>query len=213
MNAYAVAYTDPGSGHKFMYFGLERNANAGDANVAFWFLGGSASCPAAGGSFTGTHQNGDLLIVSAFTNGGSVSTINAYEWQNGALNTTPAATGGDCRDGTLTGDPTCATSNTAALTNIPWQTENKTDGVGHTLQSGEFFEGGIDLSAPSVDLANKCFNTFIPDTRSSQSLTASLYDFALGSLGECSSSIVTTPKASDGTSAPPTSIGTAGSVD
>jgi hypothetical protein len=213
MNAYAVAYTDPSSGHKFMFFALERNANAGDANVAFWFLGGSASCPAAGGSFTGTHQDGDLLVVSAFTNGGSVSTINAYEWQNGALNTTPVAAGGDCRDTTLTGDPTCAVSNTTALTGIPWQTMNKTDGVGHTLQSGEFFEGGIDLSAPSVGLANKCFNTFIPDTRSSQSLTATLYDFALGSLGECSSSIVTTPKASDGTSAPPTSIGTAGSVD
>jgi hypothetical protein len=207
MNAYAVAYTDPNSGHKFMFFGLERNANAGDANVAFWFLQGSASCPAAGGSFTGSHHNGDLLIVSAFTNGGSVSTIDAYEWQNGALNTTPVAHGQDCRTTTVSGDPTCATANTGTLSNIPWLTENKTDGVGHTLESGEFFEGGIDLSAPSVNLANNCFNAFIPDTRSSQSLTATLYDYAIGQLGECSSSTATSPvDATDHTKAPATQI-------
>jgi hypothetical protein len=208
MNAYATAYTAPGAGgHKFLYFAMERNANAGDANVAFWFLqGGNISCPAAGGSFTGTHHNGDLLIVSAFTNGGSVSTIDEYEWQNGALNTTPVAHGQDCRDATATNDPTCATSNTGTL-NTPWLTENKADGVGHTLQTGEFFEGGIDLSAPSVNLASACFNTFVPDTRSSQSLTASLYDFAIGQLGECSSTTATTPvDATDNTKAPATSI-------
>jgi hypothetical protein len=207
MNAYATAYTSPGAnGHKFMFFALERNANAGDANVAFWFLQGGASCPAAGGSFSGSHHNGDLLIVSAFTNGGSVSTINAYEWQNGALNTTPVANGGDCSSTTLTADPTCATSNTSAISNIPWLTENKADGVGHTLQSGEFFEGGIDLSAPSVNLANNCFNTFVPDTRSSQSLTATLYDYALGQLGECTSTTTTTPVSATDDNPPATSI-------
>jgi hypothetical protein len=203
MNAYATAYTDPNSGHKFLFFGLERNANAGDANVAFWFLQGSASCPAAGGSFTGSHHNGDLLIVSAFTNGGSVSTIDEYEWQNGALNTTPVAHGQDCTSGSANNDPTCATSNTQALSNIPWLTENKADGVGHSLQTGEFFEGGIDLSAPSVNLANNCFNTFIPDTRSSQSLTATLYDFAIGQLGECTSTTSTLPVDATDTSQPP----------
>jgi hypothetical protein len=196
MNAYAAAYTDPNTGHKFFFFALERNANAGDANVAFWFLQGTATCPAAGGSFVGNHHNGDLLIVSAFTNGGSVSVINAYEWSggaNGSLNTTPVATGADCRTPSASNDPICATANNATLTNIPWLTENKSDGVGHTLQSGEFFEGGVDLSAPSVHLADNCFNTFIPDTRSSQSLTATLYDYALGNLGNCTSTTTTLP--------------------
>ena len=206
MNAYAAAYTAPGAnGHKFMFFALERNSNVGDANVAFWFLQGSASCPAAGGSFTGTHHNGDLLIVSAFTNGGAVSTINAYEWQNGALNTTPVANGGDCKSTTLTADPTCATSNTSGISSIPWLTENKDDGVGHSLRTSEFFEGGIDLSAPSVNLANNCFNTFVPDTRSSQSLTATLYDYALGQLGECTSTTSTLPVDATDTSQTPAS--------
>jgi hypothetical protein len=206
MNAYSAAYTDPTSGDKIVYFALERNANTGDANVAFWFLQGGLSCPSAGGSFAGDHRDGDLLIVSAFTNGGSVSTINAYRWNggaNGALGTTPVATGGDCKDTAKSGDPTCATSNTGTLSSIPWPTENKTDGVGHTLRTSEFFEGGIDLS--TLGLGNTCFNTFLADTRSSQSLTATLYDFSVGNLGECTSTTTTTPVDATDTSQPPAS--------
>ena len=213
MNAYAVAYTDPVTKDQILYFALERNANTGDANVAFWFLQGSASCTGST-NFTGDHQDGDLLIVSAFTKGGNVSTVDAYKWQggaNGSLNTVPVAHGVDCRDSvhTTLNDPECAAANTSAIT-TQWTTENKTDGVGHTLQSGEFFEGGINLT--DSGLAGKCFNTFIADTRSSQSLTATLYDFAVGSLGECTSSITTTPKNGDGTAGPATSIGTSASV-
>src|SRR5436190_9677251 len=67
MNAYAVAYTDPATQEQILYFALERNANTGDANVAFWFLQGDASCTGSN-SWTGTHSDGDILIVSAFTN-------------------------------------------------------------------------------------------------------------------------------------------------
>src|SRR5262249_135603 len=35
--------------------------------------------------------------------------------------------------------------------------------------------------------------TFMADTRSSQSLTATLFDYSLGTLGECTSTTVTTP--------------------
>ena len=37
MNSYATAYT-AANGDQILYFALERNANTGDANVAFWFL-------------------------------------------------------------------------------------------------------------------------------------------------------------------------------
>jgi Prealbumin-like fold domain len=194
MNAYAALYTNPSDGHKILYFSLERNANTGDANVAFWFLQGKAGCTGTN-SFTGDHHDGDLLIVSAFTNGGVVSTIDAYKWvggANGSLNTTPVAHGVDCKNAQASADPTCATSNTAAIT-TPWLTDNKTDGVGHTLETSEFFEGGLDLSAPGINLGNDCFNTFLADTRSSQSLTATLYDFALGNLGGCTATVTTAP--------------------
>jgi hypothetical protein len=204
MNAYAASFTDPSTSHKIMYFALERNTNTGDGNVGFWFLQSSASCAAASGNapFVGHHTDGDLLIVSAFTKGGGVSGINAYRWNGddatGSLGTNPIGSGGDCQGATGL-DAICATTNGSAPPNLngpittPWLTSNKADGVGHTLQASEFFEGGVDLTTEHLD--TECFQTFIGDTRSSQSLTATLFDFAGGTLGSCSSGVVTTPSA------------------
>ncbi|HWC85510.1 MAG TPA: hypothetical protein VG388_03155 [Solirubrobacteraceae bacterium] len=205
MNAYAAAYVDPGSGDHILYFGLERNGNAGDENVAFWFLQKPASCSSAKGAvdFTGAHSDGDLLIVSAFTKGGSVSTINAYRWNGGAdgsLGTTPIGSGGDCTTAPA-GAAICARANDAVIT-TPWLTANDATHteIGNTLQPGEFFEGGIDVDQ-FPQLSGKCFNDFLGDTRSSQSLTATLFDFANGQIGECTSSTTTHPVAADGTTA------------
>ena len=83
--------------------------NNGDANVGFWFLQDpTVGCtaidpPGTGGgstaSFTGDHVDGDLLVVSEFTNGGVVNAINVYQWDGdagGALNTMPIASAADC---------------------------------------------------------------------------------------------------------------------
>ena len=215
MNAYAASYTDP-SGDQMIYFGLERNTNTGDANVAFWFLQDAVGCQTAGPSttFTGQHKDGDLLIVSAFSKGGNVSTISVYKWNRpgnpvgvpGTLGTTPVASGVDCRAGTTgTGDIACAAANTTAngtagTITIPWLTSNFKDGVGHALRTGEFFEGGLNLT--DANLAGHCFNTFIGDTRSSTSLTSTLFDYAGGQLGECDSKTVTTPSVDGSTQIP-----------
>jgi hypothetical protein len=195
MNAYSAAYTDPGTGDQILYFSLERNSNAGDGNVGFWFLQDSnvaCSSPTTTTAFTGSHVDGDLLIVSAFTNGGAVSTIDVYRWNggaNGSLGTTPVAHGVDCKN-TAGGDAACATVNTGTIS-TPWLTANTKDGPGHTLRTSEFFEGGLNLT--QSNLAGKCFNTFLADTRSSQSLTATLFDETEGTLGECTSTTTTTP--------------------
>ena len=197
MNAYAAAYVDPATGNHILYFGLERNGNAGDENVAFWFLQNPASCSSAKGNvdFTGAHSDGDLLIVSAFTKGGTVSTINAYRWNggaNGSLGTTPVGSGGDCSTAPA-GAAICARANSAVIS-TPWLTANdatRTE-LGNTLQAGEFYEGGINVDA-FPQLSGKCFNDFLGDTRSSQSLTATLFDFAGGRIGECTSSTATHP--------------------
>jgi hypothetical protein len=206
MNAYAAEYVDPATGDEILYFALERNTNTGDANVGFWFLQDEVSCESAGGSeaFSGDHTDGDLLIVSAFTKGGTVSTIDVYRWNGGAtgsLGTTPVAHGADCRT-TGVGDTACATANTAAIT-TPWLTANFKDGVGHTLQTAEFFEGGVNLT--EANLGGKCFNTFLGDTRSSQSLTATLFDYASGQLGECVPEMVT-QASTNGTVTPGTAV-------
>jgi hypothetical protein len=203
MNAYALAYTDPTTKHELLYFGMEKNKDNGDNNVAFWFLQSGANCVSPGGNtpWTGTHTDGDILVVSEFTNGGGVSTITAYRWNggaNGSLGKTAVANGGDCKTNTG-GDSICATTNagTQPITGTiqtPWLTANSDDGVGHQLRATEFFEGGIDLT--DTQLGGKCFNTFVGDTRSSQSLTATLFDYARGELGECAATVKTTPSLS-----------------
>jgi hypothetical protein len=196
MNAYAVAYTD--GEDEYMYFALERNTNTGDANVGFWFLQDAVGCESTGGAadFTGGHRDGDVLVVSAFSGGGTVSTINVYRWDGddvtGSLNPVPIGSGVDCRAvTTLPGDNACAAANTADIT-TPWLTSNFKDKVGNKLRTAEFFEGGINLT--NLDLGGQCFSSFLGDTRSSTSLTATLFDYAGGTVGQCDSTIVTTPK-------------------
>jgi hypothetical protein len=216
MNAYAAEYVDPVSGDEILYFGLERNVNTGDANVGFWFLQDAVACETEGAAvtFTGNHTDGDLLIVSAFSNGGTVSTINVYRWNGGAdgsLGAIPVASGVDCRDVTVTlNDLACGTANMAPIT-TPWLTAAKTT-VGNSLPTAQFFEGGLNLT--DANLAGKCFNTFMGDTRSSTSLTATLFDYSLGVLGDCESGILTTPQTGAGADiTAPLSIGTAARVE
>jgi hypothetical protein len=241
MNAYTVAYEDA-TGDELLYFALERNTNTGTANVGFWFLQDAVGCESTGGAvtFSGEHKDGDVLVVSEFTNGGVVSTIQVYRWDRnnghadcaldpvgpdcvinpagvpGFLNPTAIGTGVDCRSGsTLPGDPACGASNrttngTGGTITTPWLTSNKQDGVAHSLRTSEFFEGGINLTTLNLDGA--CFSSFLGDTRSSTSLTATLFDFAGGTTGSCGSGITTTPQAGDGGDIPAT-IGTDARVD
>jgi hypothetical protein len=215
MNAYAVSYIVPSgvdAGDRILYFALEKNVDNGNNNVGFWFLKSDADCSSASGTapFTGSHADGDVLIVSAFTNGGGVSSITAYRWTGGAtgcIDSTPAtancdglpiASGGDCK-ANLGGDSICATTNSGpteendAIT-TKWPTANGST-VGTTVVPPDFFEGGINLNEAfeTSGGAPRCFNTFIADTRSSQSLTATLFDYARGTLGECTVSMTTAP--------------------
>ncbi len=201
MNAYATAFTAP-NGDQILYFAQERNANDGDANVGFWFLQDpTVNCSSPGGAttFSGAHQDGDLFIVSSFTKGGNVSTIDVYRWNGndvtGSLGTTSVAHGVDCKS-TAGGDTACATVNgttngVGGTITTPWLTANKDDGAGHSLRTAEFFEGGLNLT--QSNLGDRCFNTFVSNTRSSQQLSATIFDFAGASIGECTSKTTTTP--------------------
>ena len=58
-----------------------------------------------------THTNGDLLIVSDFSNGGGVSTINVYKWPNGALAFLAGGDGVKCGAALADKDPFCGIVN------------------------------------------------------------------------------------------------------
>lgn len=178
-NAYAAAYNV--NGHLVIYFGLDRLSNSGSAQVGFWFLKNSISLDGDGTSgggdgFIGVHANGDILVQSNFSNGGVLSTVTVFKWQDGNL--VQIATGGDCIPG-VGGDAVCATVNQDAdpSTNVaPWPYSPKpNEGAAGFFPHGTFFEGGIDLTA--LGLTDFCFSTFLAETRSSTPFDSVLKDF------------------------------------
>jgi uncharacterized repeat protein (TIGR01451 family) len=190
LDAYAAVYEQ--SGDTWVYFGADRFDGSGDAQIGFWFFQDDIGL--SGGDFTGQHTDGDVLILSDFTNGGGVDLICVYEWnppgtdaisgtdcdEGGGDNLTLVAAGADCdvSDGQF---DICAVVNSGVAT-APWTFLNK---AGQSnFAAGEFYEGGINLS----DMFGgnpPCFGTFLAETRSSQETDAQLKDFALGSLDTC----------------------------
>jgi hypothetical protein len=86
----------------------------------------------------------------------------------------------------------CASVNNFDGAAVPWLYKNKSGqtSFGH----GEFYEGGLNLNF--LGLQNECFSSFLAETRSSQSTTATLKDFVLGSFQQCGATMTTTPHAS-----------------
>jgi hypothetical protein len=187
-NAFAAAYRaarDTGRtnvGDLLLYFGLDRYANNGDAQVGFWFFRDAVGM-GPGGSFSGRHRVGDILVLSHFTQGGRVSDINVYAWvgsggSDGALDLKVVAK--DCSVAAAD-DAACSIVN-AANTTAPWTYTPKFGPAG-VFPQGSFYEGGINVTrlVPGV----QCFKSFMAETRSSQSVTAQLKDLALGPFDTC----------------------------
>ena len=58
-----------------LYFGATRFDNSGDAQVGFWFFQNSVGLGSGkiggGTGFNGVHKNGDILVLSNFSGGGT----------------------------------------------------------------------------------------------------------------------------------------------
>jgi uncharacterized repeat protein (TIGR01451 family) len=195
-NAYAAAYVntvDTGEnniGDLIIYFGLDRYANNGSAQVGFWFLQdpnfGLTTTPDGGGYlFSGHHEIGDVLVQSNFSRGGVIDSISVFEWvgSGGSDDTLDLVfSAQDCLTPGLTDDPACATVNQGD-TPSPWPYTPKsgTDGI---FPQGSFFEGGINITRLVPDAG--CFTGFLAETRSSTPFDSRLKDFALGNFELCS---------------------------
>ena len=192
VNAYAAQYLRPSDNHLILVFGMERLDASGDAEIGFWFLQG-VSYDNTTGQFTSLtggqpqHADGDTLVLSHFSNGGGISTIQVYEW---------VGSGGDsdCGAGVTASSVNClspgpdalATVNTANVT-VFWPTSDKSAGDCNTppctVKTGNFFEGAIDLTG--ILGTNECFTTFLAESRSSTSITAELKDVVGGEFDTC----------------------------
>jgi len=237
LHAFAVRYsldpaaTCPSGGAakcEVIFFGSDRLDNSGDAQQGFWFLkskvGLGTNSVGGGTGFTGSHQAGDILVISDFSNGGTTSTITVYKWDPSCTATNkPDGACGDanlrrletsdaakCSAAAGVGDPFCGIVNAGTIT-MPWTFVDKSGTPGNGALNGEFYEAGINLS--TLGLAGECFSSMVAETRSSTSTTATLKDFVVSSFGKCESGLVTTAKDGSGGTIPAggLSIGT-GSV-
>jgi len=180
-HAYAAAYnatTGDRAGHTIVYFGQDRYAQSGDAFVGFWFFKSGVS-EKADGTFNGTHQVGDVLVHVNFTNGGVIQDFKISKWNGTGL--TQVDTGVECT-AALTNDDACGKVNGTGEIDSPWAYTPKS-GTADKIPAGGFFEAGLDLT--NLELDSGCFSTFLAETRSSQSLTSTLSDYAMGGFSFC----------------------------
>ncbi len=193
---YAAAYNQ---GDFDVIFGADRASPNGDANIGIWFFQQTVGLNGNGG-FSGSHTNGDVFVISSFTNGGGTSTISVYAWNQKGL---PNAINGGCASGVknpiagqcadtnllLLASPSavCGTSYYCAITNSA-TTASTWEG---NLATPLFFEGGVDITQAfsGVGATVPCFSSFLEETRSSQSTSAVLKDFLIGGFPVCSLSI------------------------
>ena len=179
-NAYAALIKIPANapddaGHTVLYLGSERLSNSGSSFAGFWLFKDPTVGCSSPGSFTGHHTDGDLLVVSNYTNGGSTQNVVVYRWTGndatGSL--VQQSSGGIC--GSTSPDTSCAIANTVAITS-PWAPT--------THQPNTFVEAGLDLTA-LLGNGGGCFTTFMAETRSSPQLSATLKDYATGQFNTC----------------------------
>jgi hypothetical protein len=172
---------------EYLYFFGDRASINGDAQIGFWFF----LNPVAPGQddkgaepFVGTHAVGDILILSNFTNGGGTSGIRIYKWVGVG---DPNATDGPFQLLTASADDK-AYVNTGLVTIPPnvtfdgqtWAYKNPAVAQ---YPIGAFFLGRIHLKAEGREEIEGCFSSFLLETRNSQSIDASLQDFASHSFG------------------------------
>src|SRR5919197_4245888 len=193
-----------------LYFGSDRFDNSGDAQQGFWFfqapVGLGTNVVGGGTGFTGLHTNGDLLVISDFSNGGTTATITVYKWDSACTKAVTKPNPGDCGDinlrllatsdnakcssGLAQNDAFCGIVNPDNTTAVPWSSDyTYKSGNSSTYLQGELYEGGINLSA--LGLGGECFSSVASETRSSTSTTATLKDFVLGQFAQCGATFAT----------------------
>jgi hypothetical protein len=200
-NGYAAAYIAPNK-DLVTIFGADRLSVNGDANIGIWFFQNTVVCNPATGKFSGSHSLGDIFVISAFTQGGSVPTISVFEWDGscsaGVKNPAPGqcadanlrlefSAGSLCDNGsTVSTLAACAITNTSPIP-VSWPYPTASSSVPSTIPTQAFFTGGVDVT--NLLKTQVCFTSFLEETRSSQSTTAVLKDFLGGSFPVCSISV------------------------
>ena len=188
VNATALVYNL--GGDLIFYLQADRFDNMGTAYMGAWLFQGDIHLDnpdASGGKFVGAHQDGDLLVLANFSQGGDNVFITMYEWK------------GDAESGIL--QPYGGAPVGIAISNPGGERAYENYVSKHGVDSdtatvkhyppNTFFEGGVNLSAYFRDLNESlpCFSTALIETRASDSISAALKDFVLFDFDTCSISV------------------------
>ena len=167
----------------YLVFAGDRTSNNGDAQIGFWFYLNNTAPVEVNGSryFAPAHARGDLLVLADFTGGGRLGTVKVYRWIGGG-STSIGSTIVPNTNGNLetTSIASIVAENNAGTPNVPsgWNFTSP------QYATNEFYEGFVDLGNIGGNTNFTCSATVLLETRSSQSVTASLDDFIGSTLGE-----------------------------
>ncbi len=189
LDAFAAKYES--GGEEFLFFGADRWSTNGAKDFGFWFFKNEVVAEPDGTFGDAVHAVGDILILGTFSQGGAIATIRVFSWvgTGGDTNTVLETQGdfGDCVPGGGI-QPGCNTVNDTTIPS-PWDYQGAaTTNVEDVIYSGGFLEGGLNLTELGL---TGCFSSFMAETRSAPSISASLKDFVLGTFESCSASIAT----------------------
>ncbi|WP_345985202.1 hypothetical protein WCX49_11380 [Sulfurimonas sp. HSL-1656] len=192
VHASASIYEEDGD--MIIYLQADRFDNRGDAYLGAWLFKDKIIPVSTGpdkGTFYGSHQPGDVLMLLNFINGGAEYTIQFFVWTETGLDTTGV-------DGTLFGSvntnlsPVSTGGPTSPYYN--YVTKDKSAPAGE-FPTFTFFEGGFNLSKfyRYIEQDVPCFTTVMIESRNSSSIDAALEDFAIDNdFSTCSFSVAKT---------------------
>jgi hypothetical protein len=188
LHAFAARY---GS---LVVFGSDRFDNSGDAQQGFWLFQNPVGTN-TDGTFHDVHKAGDVLILSDFSIGGTVTSISVYQWVDSGGDVSThllslfSSNAANCVTVPATSGDVCGVVNpTNGTATGGWDFTDKSGN--NTYLQGEFYEGGINLAA-FPGLSAECFASFASETRASQSPMATLKDFVVGGFQACQSTVTT----------------------
>ena len=207
-NAYTFTKTVPGpavtlpdgtttTNHKLIFVGIEREVAAGDSHVDIEFFQGaiglaqSPPCPNNQCTFTGSNTPGDILVTMDFTNGGAFGSLTVYRRHDGVNNnydTVGSITGEGCKVinsilNSHDAGSVCGFNDGGTVATGGWASFDLHENPIYSLPTNQFTEYGVDVTG--LGLGVPCLATVEVKSRSSQSFTASLKDFALHPFQAC----------------------------
>ena len=159
-----------------LFFAGDRLSTNGTSQIGMWFYQGGVAPKEGTNIFEGEHVPGDILALINFTGGGANAQVEIYSWN--------AEGDGDYGGGNLDflGTEQHKAVQIQIGENVPENWDFPEINGERRYDVNQFFEGYINLNAFGESDLDYCFNRFLIEGRSSQTLTASLDDFASGEL-------------------------------